>query len=128
MSNKVVRFLEAAGKDFAKGLAFAVKEAPAVDKLAAVIFPSSVAVTAPATTALKLLQNSVVAIEQKYAASGVQSGTGEQKTAEVLALAGPAATSLLTAAGVPAVDDSYIGSIVDAIVGVLNVTPAATSA
>jgi hypothetical protein len=118
--NKFVGFLEAVGKDFMKGLAFAVKEAPAVDKLAAILWPGSVAVTAPATLALDLIQSSILAIEQKYAASGVQNGTGAQKAAEVLALAGPAAASLLTTAGVPAVDNSYIANVISAVVGVLN--------
>ena len=39
-------------------------------------------------------------MEQKYAAAGVQSGTGTQKLAEVMTLAGAAVTSLLTQAGV----------------------------
>lgn len=129
MANKFVSFLEAAGKDVEKSLAFAVKEAPTVDKLAAALWPPTIAISAPATAALNLIQNSVIAIEQKYAAAGVQSGTGAQKAAEVLTLAGPAATQLLTAAGVPASEEGYVEGVIDAVVGVLNVqTPAPTPA
>lgn len=126
--NKVLGFLEAAGKDFAKGLDFAVKAAPAVDAVAATIYPQSVAVSAPVTLGLNLLQNSILAIEQKYAAAGVQNGTGTQKAAEVLTLAGPAATSLLTQGGVPAVDDSYIGNLIKVFVGLLNLKAPSTNA
>jgi hypothetical protein len=126
--NKFVGFLETVGKDFEKGLGFAVKEAPAIDALAAVIYPPSVAILAPTTAALNLLQNSILSIEQKYAAAGVQNGTGVQKTAEVLTLAGPAATSLLTEAGVPAVDDTYIGNIIKVMVGLLNMKTPSTPA
>jgi hypothetical protein len=127
--NKFIGFLETVGKDFEKGLTWAVAEAPAVDGLLSVIYPQSVAITTPATAAINLLQNSILTIEQKYAASGAASGTGAQKAAEVLSLAGPAATSLLTTAGVSGVTDSYISTLITAIVGILNVkTPAATPA
>lgn len=117
---KIEGFLETAGKEFAKGLGFAVKEAPAVSALAALLYPPSMAVAPLVVGGLSLLQNSVVSIEQKYAAANLQNGTGTQKAAEVLALSGPAATQMLTAAGVPNVTDVYIGNIITAIVGVLN--------
>lgn len=124
MSNKFVSFLEAIGKDFEKGLTVAVKAAPTVDALANFIFPASVAITTPATLGLNLLQNSIISIEQKYAASGIHNGTGAQKTAEVLALSGPAATALLTQAGVPNVDTTYISNLINIIVAGLNLQPA----
>jgi hypothetical protein len=120
-------FLKTAGKDFVKGLGFVVKDAPEITGLATLLFPASVAVTAPATLALTLLQRCILSIEQKYAASNAQSGTGAQKAADVLTLAGPAATHLLTQAGVPAVDDAYIGDLVKVMVGVLNLTAAKTT-
>jgi hypothetical protein len=119
VETKFVGFLETAGKDFEKGLAFVVKEAPVVDPLIAVLFPSAAPVAAEATTAVNLIQNAVLEVEQKYAASGVQAGTGAQKSAEVLTLVGPAVTSLLTAAKIPA-SAAYIQSLVTAVVGVLN--------
>jgi hypothetical protein len=127
MANKFIGFLEAAGKDFEKGLEFVVKEAPAADALVNLIYPPSAIVTGPATTAVNLLQNSILAIEQKYAASGVQSGTGTQKATEVISLAGPAATTLLTEAGVKGVDETYVDNLITLLVGLLNVKVPATA-
>jgi len=59
-------------------------------------------------------------VEQKYAAAGVQNGTGAQKLAEVVLLAGPAVTQLLTQADIPA-STAYIQSLVSAVVAILNV-------
>jgi hypothetical protein len=66
------------------------------------------------------VQTAVLLVEQKYAAAGVQSGTGAQKLAEVTLLAGPVVTQLLTVAGVP-VSAGYVESLVSAVVGILNV-------
>ena len=115
--------LEAIGKDFAKGLTWAVQYGLPVEKLVGLLFPAA----APATTALAdattLIQNAVVLVEQKYAASGVQAGTGAQKLAEVLTLAGDAVTSLLASAGITAAAD-YVQTLVSAVVAILNVQPA----
>jgi hypothetical protein len=115
--------LEAIGKDFAKGLKWAVQYALPVEKLVALLFP----VAAPAMTALgdatTLIQNAVLLVEQKYAASGVQNGTGTQKLAEVMTLAGDAVTALLKQAGIAA-NAEYVQSLISAVVAVLNVQPA----
>ena len=66
------------------------------------------------------MQTAVVLVEQKYAAAGVQNGTGAQKLAEVLLLAGPVVTQLLTQAGI-AVSESYLQNLVSAVVAILNV-------
>jgi hypothetical protein len=97
--------LESIGKGFAKGLTWAVSYAVA------------------ATT---LIQNAVLIVEQKYAASGVAKGTGPQKLAEVVQLSGDAVTSLLSAAGIKA-DTAYIEKLVSAVVGILNVQALTTS-
>jgi len=129
MSNKFISVLEAIGKDFEEGLTVAVKYLPFATTLAALIFPPAVAPLEAATSAAGLLQNAVALVEQKYAASGVQSGTGTQKAAEVLTLTNQAVTTLLatpsvqtelTAAGIT-VDDAYISNLVNAVVGILNV-------
>jgi len=115
--------LEAIGKDFAKGLKWAVQYALPVEKLVGLLFPAA----APAVTAIAdattLIQNAVLMVEQKYAASGVQSGTGTQKLAEVMTLAGDAVASLLTQAGITATSD-YVENLVSAVVAILNVQPA----
>ena len=119
--------LEAVGKDFAKGLKWAVQYALPVEKLVGLLFPAA----APAVTAIAdattLIQNAVLMVEQKYAASGVQSGTGTQKLAEVTTLVGDAVTALLAQAGVAATP-AYVESLVSAVVAILNVQPAPAAA
>ncbi len=119
--------LETLGKDFAKGLKFALEYAVPVEKLVGLLFPAAgpaVAVVADVTT---LIQSAVLIVEQKYAAAGTQSGTGPQKLAEVLALTESAVTSLLAQAGITA-NAGYITSLVNAVVAILNVQPAAGTA
>lgn len=124
--------LEAIGKGFEKGLQWAVTYAVPVEKLAGLLFPA----IAPATTAIadatSLVQTAVLLVEQKYAAAGVQNGTGAQKLAEVVLLTGPVVTQLLAQAGLT-VSTSYLQSLVSAVVAILNVqnmptTGAATTA
>ena len=121
--------LTAIGKDFEKGLAWAVQYAVPVEKLVALIFPAAAPVAVTLASATTLIQNAVLEVEQKYAASGVQSGTGTQKLAEVMTLAGSAVTTLLTQANVEA-SAAYVQSLVSAVVAILNVQsmPASASA
>ena len=91
--------LQTIGKDFAKGLKFAVTYAVPIEKLAGLLFPSAAPVANELADATALIQNAVLLVEQKFAASGVQSGTGAQKLAEVLLLAGDTVTQLLVKAG-----------------------------
>jgi hypothetical protein len=115
-----LRVLEEIGKDFEKGLKWAVAYAVPVEKLVALLFPQAAPAVSAVADATTLIQNAVLLVEQKYAASGAQSGTGAQKLAEVMALAGAAVTSLLQQAGITAGPD-YIQSLISAVVGVLNV-------
>ena len=107
-----------------------IKYAPPVARLAELIFPQFApqiaAGTSVALDATTLIQNAVLMVEQKYAASGVATGTGPQKSAEVLTLVGQAVTSLLSSAGVTGATPAYIQGLITAIVGVLNVTAAPT--
>ena len=112
--------LSAIGKDFEKGLAWAVKYAVPVEKLVALVFPAAAPAAATLADATTLIQNAVLEVEQKYAAAGAQSGTGTQKLAEVMTLAGAAVTSLLTQAGVES-STAYVQSLVSAVVAILNV-------
>lgn len=116
-----IKALEAIGKGFAKGLAWAVQFAVPGEKLVALLFPPAAGEMTILADATDLIQNAVIEVEQKYAATGVQSGTGAQKSAEVLTLVGPAVTSLLNQAGVPNASTAYIQSLISAVVGVLNV-------
>jgi hypothetical protein len=121
--NKFVGFLETIGKDFAKGLAFAVKYAAPVETLAKLLFPELAPAITAGVDATTLIQNAVLVVEQKFAASGVQTGTGAQKLAEVLLLAEQAVTSLLAQAGIAA-DTTYVTNLVNAVVALLNIQAA----
>ena len=112
--------LEEVGEDFEKGLVWAVKYAVPVERLVALLFPQAAPAVVAVADATTLIQGAVLLVEQKYAASGAQHGTGAQKLAEVMALAGSAVTSLLQQAGILATT-GYVESLVSAVVGVLNV-------
>jgi hypothetical protein len=123
--------LETIGKGFEKGLKWAVEYAVPVEKLVALLFPAAAPVAAGVADATSLIQSAVLLVEQKYAASGVQSGTGAQKLSEVMLLTEQAVTSLLSKAGI-STDSSYLQNLVSAVVAILNVqvtqTPASTTA
>jgi hypothetical protein len=108
-----------------------LKYVPPVAKLAEMLFPGEAAAIAAGTSAAldvtTLIQNAVLMVEQKYAASGVANGTGVAKAAEVTALAGSAVTSLLKNLGITATAD-YLQSLIDAVVGILNVQQIAVPA
>jgi hypothetical protein len=112
--------LEAIGKGFEKGLQWAVEYAVPVEKLAGLLFPAIAPATTVVADATSLVQTAVLLVEQKYAAAGVQNGTGTQKLAEVALLTGPVVTQLLTQAGIP-VSAAYIQGLVSAVVAILNV-------
>jgi hypothetical protein len=115
-----ISVLEAIGKGFEKGLQWAVTYAIPAEKLVATLFPAAAPVATGIADAVSLVQTAVLLVEQKYAAAGVQSSSGPQKLAEVMLLAEPAVTQLLTQAGVAA-STSYIQSLVSAVVAILNV-------
>lgn len=122
-----ISVLKAIGKAFEKGLVWAVKYAVPVEKLVALLFPAAAPVAVGVADATTLIQNAVLLVEQKYAAAGVQDGTGDQKLAEVLTLTEAAVTSLLAKEGITA-DTSYITNLVNAVVAILNVTSGASVA
>ncbi|SNS33115.1 hypothetical protein SAMN05421770_101531 [Granulicella rosea] len=123
-----VSVLEAVGKDFVKGLKWALTYAVPVERLVGLVFPATAPVAAEAIDATTLIQSAVVLVEQKYAAAGVQNGTGEQKLAEVLLLVGQTVSALLAKAGITASSD-YVANLVSAVVAILNVQsmPATTT-
>jgi hypothetical protein len=112
--------LTAIGKDFAKGLHWATTYAVPAEKLVALLFPAAAPVATTLVDATTLIQNAVLEVEQKYTASGAQTGTGTQKLAEVVTLAGSAITALLAQAGVES-SPAYVQSLISAVVGILNV-------
>ncbi len=119
--------LKTVGKDFSKGLKWAVEYAVPAEKLVAILFPAAAPVAAGIADATSLIQTAVLLVEQKYAASGVQSGTGAQKLSEVMLLTEQSVAGLLGKAGIAA-DSAYIQSIVTAVVGILNAQSVTTAA
>jgi hypothetical protein len=113
--------LEAIGKGFEKGLQWAVTYAVPVEKLVGLLFPAAAPELTVLADATGLIQNAVIEVEQKYAAAGVQSGTGTQKLATVITLVEPVVTSLLAKAGIGGASTTYIQNLVSAVVGILNV-------
>lgn len=127
MTNKVVRIMEAIGKDALKALSEVQKYLPAAAPIAAMLFPGAAGATTAAVNAVGLIQNAVVTVEQKMAAAGKATGTGAQKAADVLSIVTPVVTELLTQAGLTA-STAELQSIVNVIVAVLNLqTAPATS-
>jgi hypothetical protein len=112
--------LETIGKGFAKGLKWAVEYAVPVEKLVGLLFPSAAPVADGLAEATSLIQTAVLLVEQKYAASGVQNGTGAQKLSEVMLLTEQSVTALLAKGGITA-DSGYVASVVSAVVAILNV-------
>jgi hypothetical protein len=125
-----VSVMETIGKGFAKGLKWAVEYAVPVEKLVGLLFPVAAPVANEVADATSLIQTAVLLVEQKYAASGAQNGTGAQKLAEVLLLTEQSVTALLAKAGITA-DSTYIANVVSAVVAILNVqsglSPAVTT-
>ena len=115
-----VGVLEAIGKGFEKGLKWAVEYAVPVERLVALLFPAAAPAALEVANATSLIQSAVLLVEQKYAAAGVQSGTGAQKLAEVMLLTGQTVSGLLSQAGIAA-DSAYVQSVVSAVVAILNV-------
>lgn len=112
--------LEAIGKGFVKGLKWAIEYAVPIERLAALLFPAAAPALAEVVDATTLIQNAVLLVEQKYAAAGIQHGTGAQKLAEVLALTEQVVTGLLSKVGING-DSSYVANLISAVVAILNV-------
>ncbi|MDQ2834067.1 MAG: hypothetical protein M3Y50_10050 [Acidobacteriota bacterium] len=121
-----ISVMETIGKGFAKGLKWAVEYAVPVERLAGLLFPAAAPVANELAYATSLIQTAVLLVEQKYAASGVQAGTGAQKLSEVMLLTEQTVMTLLTKAGVTA-DSSYIERIISAVVAILNAQSGTTA-
>jgi len=119
-----ISVLTAVGKGFMKGLKWAVTYAIPVEKLVALLFPTAAPAALGVATSLSLIQDTVLLVEQKYAASGVSTGNGAAKLAEVIQLTEGAVTALLAKEGITT-DTAHITSIVNAVVAILNVTSGA---
>lgn len=117
MSNKFVSFLETIGRDFKKGLDFILPLAQGAGEVAVSIF-------APALGSLFNTTVAAVALaEQKATALGKQTGSGAQKLADVLQIAGPVISQSLADAG-RSNDDAAVQNYINSVVAILNAIPA----
>ena len=121
-----ISVLEAIGKGFAKGLKWAITYAVPIERLVALLFPAAAPAAKELADATTLIQNAVIMVEQKYAASGAQSGTGAEKLAEVLVLTEQAVVALLGKADITA-DATYIANLISAVVAILNAQQSQTA-
>jgi|ERR1700674_111568 len=120
MTNKFLTIMEAIGRDCLLVLTEVEKYLPKAAVLAEAIFPAQTAVITGVVNSVALIQKAVVLAEQKMAAGGQASGTGLQKSADVLSTVEPVVTQLLKAEGLT-VDTAYIQKLTNAIVDILNV-------
>ena len=116
-----ISVLDQIGRDFKKGLDVILPYAVPAGEIAISVF-------APALGPLFNTSVSAIAlVEQKYTALGKQSGTGDAKLAEVLALLQPFLAQGLAAAG-KANDTTAVTAYINAIVAVLNAIAAPVAA
>jgi hypothetical protein len=117
MSNKVLTFLEAVGKDFVKGLDVLLPYAATTGETAVALF-------APALGPLfNQTVNAVITAEQSAAVISKQSGTGPSKLAAVVSIAGPLIAQGLAVAGKSS-DTAAVQGYINSVVTVLNTAPA----
>lgn len=119
MTNKLVSIMEKIGHDVEVVWTDVQKYLPSVESLALLIFGTK---AEPVINSISLIQSTVATVEQKFAASGNPTGTGAQKSAQVLAIVGPAVTSLLAQEKI-VVNDDQIQKIINAVVAILNAQP-----
>jgi hypothetical protein len=120
VTNRLITIMEKIGQDALKVLTDVEKYLPEASVLAQAIFPAQTAAITGVVNSVALIQKAVVLAEQKMAAGGQATGTGMQKSADVLSTVEPVVTQLLQAEGLT-VDAPYIQKLTNAIVDILNV-------
>lgn len=123
-AKKLVSVLELVAKDADKGLVVAVKYLPEASAIAMLLFPAEApaiaAGTSAATYIAAVIQNSVAEVEAK--AKLIPAGlTGAQKSADVLQIVSAVVISQLATLGIKNADTSYVQSLVNAVVALLNI-------
>lgn len=117
MANKFVSLLEHAGQAFKKGLDVILNIAETEGEVAVATFaPQLGPIFNSTVTAIALA-------EQKYAALGQQSGSGQKKLADVLTIAEPVIAQALADAGKDH-DTQAVTNYINSVVAVLNAAPA----
>ena len=119
-----VTVIEKVGKDIGIVWGDVIKYLPEASALAALLFPGAAGTTAAVVGGVNLIQQTVVAVEQKFKASGAPTGSGPQKLAQVTDIVGPAVTALLAQEKL-SINSTQLNGIISAVVAILNVQPAA---
>ena len=121
---KLKNILEHALEFFEVGVKDIAKYGPEAEVLAAAWIPGFKGMSKEnvdkAVAAAALVNNTVVAVQQKYSDAEPGEDTNEDKLADALSIAGPAAVSLLQSAGVKQADTDFVSNGVKATVAILN--------
>lgn len=117
MGNKFLSWLSHAEQAFVKGITVILHIAENEGEVAVAIFAPELGPLFNSTVA------AVVMAGQKWAALGKQSGTGQQKLADVLTIAEPVISQALIDAGKPG-DTAAVTDYINAVVKILNAVPA----
>ncbi|GAC1357681.1 MAG: hypothetical protein NVSMB3_04420 [Acidobacteriaceae bacterium] len=115
-------FLKKAGHIAGVVLTDIVKYAMPVASLVAVADPETAPAVAAFTASVRLVQATVVSVQQKWATSG--SEANPQKLADVLEIVEQPVLTMFAQAGVQ-VDKTYVTNLVNGIVAILNAQPGA---
>jgi hypothetical protein len=111
------------GEDIKVAWEDVLKYLPAAAGLASLLFPGATGAVTGVVNAVGLIQQAVALVEQKFAATGINTQAGTQKLATVLSIVTPVVTELLNKEGIT-VDSTQITNIVNAVVAILNVSQA----
>lgn len=123
-AKKLFSVLELVAKDADKGLVVAIKYLPEASLIAQMLFPAEAPAIAAGTSitisVANVIQNSVAEVEAK--AKLIPAGlTGAQKSADVLQIVSSVVISQLATLGLKNADTSYVQSLVNAVVALLNI-------
>jgi hypothetical protein len=115
-------FLQKIGEDFKK-----VFESPIFTEVESIAGAALTIAVPPVGTLFTATAQAIQLAEQKQAALGTQSGTGAQKLVDVLQIYEPVIAQALKDAGKPN-DTAAVTNYINAVVAVLNTSPAAAPA
>ena len=115
-----ISIMDAVGRDVKLAYTDVVKYLPTAAALAETIFVGQTGKITGVVNAVGLIQQAVVLVEQKFAAIGTPTGTGTQKSAQVLTIVGPIVTQLFVAEGI-SFNATTVQNVINGVVAILNV-------
>jgi hypothetical protein len=114
-----ISMMQAIGRDVLRAFEDVVRYLPPAVTVASMFFPITAVPLASTVASVNLIQQAIVMVEQKFAAAGKATGTGQQKLADVLTYVKPTVTQLLLTDKIT-VNDTKLTNIINAIVAILN--------